>query len=126
VPIHRANVAGEGREPDVIISCRAAAAPDAQIFAEVWNILERRGAMTNPPVGLTVSDAVAVGIAGMLSSATPSGLVLDRFHRHGAIDSDELVEAARVEQEYASPEGHAALYCLILWVNSRVQRAEAR
>jgi hypothetical protein len=46
--------------------------------------------------------------------------VLDRFYRHGTIDSAELVEAARTEQGYASPEGHAALYCLIGWVRARV------
>jgi len=46
--------------------------------------------------------------------------VLDRFHRTGSADADELMEAARFEQGYASPEGHAALYCLIGWVRSRV------
>jgi hypothetical protein len=48
--------------------------------------------------------------------------VFSRFYRNGAIDSAELIEAARTEQGYASPEGHAALHCLIGWVRSRVHR----
>lgn len=38
------------------------------------------------------------------------------------IDSDELVDAARFEQGFASPEGYAALRCLILWAHGRTSR----
>ncbi len=34
----------------------------------------------------------------------------------------ELIAAAEFEQGYASPEGYAALYCLILWVRAQVHR----
>jgi hypothetical protein len=109
----------------VIISCRStSAAPDGVIAMEISEVLERRAALKHPPVAMAISDAVALGIAGVLSSGTPSGQVLDRFYRRGAVDSDELIEAARVEQGYASPEGHAALYCLIGWVQARVQRQQ--
>jgi hypothetical protein len=105
----------------VIVRCkRTAAASDQHVATEVAGILDRRASMKHPPVTLAVSDAVALGIAGLLSSPTPSGQVLDRFHRSGAIDSDELIEAARTEQGYASPEGHAALYCLIGWVHGQL------
>jgi hypothetical protein len=106
----------------VIITCRTRPAPDFQITAEIATILERRGAMTDPPVSLAVSDAVALGIAGAFVGPTPSGQVLDRFFRTGSADSDELIEAARFEQGYASPENHAALHCLIGWAHSRVHR----
>jgi hypothetical protein len=110
----------------VIISCRSTSpAPDGQIATEVSQVLEKRAALKHPPVAMAVSDAVALGIAGVFSSATPSGEVLGRFYRHGTVDSDELLEAARAEQGYASPEGHAALYCLIGWVHARVQRQQA-
>ncbi|MCU1669555.1 MAG: hypothetical protein JWP40_2482, partial [Blastococcus sp.] len=59
------------------------------------------------------SDPAALGIAGIFSSQTPSGKIFERFYRKGSVDSDELIEAARVEQGNASAEGHAALYCLI-------------
>ena len=65
---------------------------------------------------------MALGIASVFASRTPSGLVLERFYRSGSIDSAELLDAARTEQGYASPEGHAALHCLIGWVHSRVHR----
>jgi hypothetical protein len=108
----------------MIVSSRATTpAPDGQVVAEMSNVLERRGALKHPPVTLAVSDAVALCIAGLLSSATPSGRVLERFYRSGSIDSAELLEAARTEQGYASPEGHAALHCLIGWVHSRVHHA---
>jgi hypothetical protein len=111
----------------VIVSCRATSpAPDSQVIAEISDVLERRGAMKHPPVTLAVSDAVALGIAGLLSSRTPAGRVLERFHRTGSVDSADLLEAARTEQGYASAEGHAALYCLIGWVHSRVHREESR
>lgn len=110
----------------MIVSCRATApAPDSQVVAEISDVLDRRGALKHPPVTLAVSDAVALGIAGLMASATPAGLVLGRFYRSGSIDSADLLEAARTEQGYASPEGHAALHCLIGWVHARVHRVES-
>jgi hypothetical protein len=110
----------------VLITCRAATpAGELQVAAEVSEVLDRRGALKHPAVTLAVSDAVALGIAGIFRSATPSGEVFARFYRTGAADSDELVEAARVEQGYASAEGHAALYCFIGWVRSHQHRAGA-
>jgi hypothetical protein len=109
----------------MMISCRSTApSPDGVIAAEVSDVLERRSALKHPPVTMAVSDAVALGIAAIFASDTPSGEVLRRFYRHGRIDSDELLEAARIEQGYASPEGHAALYCLIGWVHARVYGAK--
>jgi hypothetical protein len=96
-----------------------------EVAAEVTSVLDRRGALQNPAVTLTVSDAVALGIAGILGSRTPSGLVLQRFSTWGWVDSEELIEAALVEQGFASPEGHAALYCLIGWVRGRMYREAA-
>jgi hypothetical protein len=108
----------------VKISCRATVpASDAQVAAEMWQVLDRRGALKNPAVTLAVSDPVALGIAGIFRSATPAGTVFDRFYRTGEADSDDLIRAARTEQGYASPEGHAALHCLIGWVRGRVHRA---
>lgn len=105
----------------MIVSSRASIpAGDMVVAAEVSNVLERRGALKHPPVTLAVSDAVALGIAGLFRSETDSGQVLRRFFRNGSVDSAELLEAARAEQEFASPEGHAALYCLIGWVHSQV------
>jgi hypothetical protein len=52
--------------------------------------------------------------------------VLDRFAAGASVDSDELVEAARFEQGYASAEGYAALRCLVLWVHNRTHRTEQR
>ena len=110
----------------MIVSCRSrATASDAQIIAEMSDVLNRRGALMHPPSSLSVSDPVARGIAGLLSSPTPSGQVLEHFHRTGSMDSAELLEAARTEQGYASPEGYAALHCLIVWVNARVYRQES-
>ena len=110
----------------MIVSCRATSpAPDSQIIAEMSDVLERRGALKHPPVTIAVSDAVALGIAGVFVSGTPSGRVLERFYRSGSIDSADLLEAARTEQGYASPEGHAALHCLIGWMHSRVHRLES-
>ena len=107
----------------MIISCRSTApAPDGQIAAEVSDVLERRAALKHPPTSMVVSNTVALGIAGMFAGPTPSGQVLERFYRHGRVDSAELLEAARVEQGFASPEGHAALYCLIGWVRAQEQR----
>ena len=52
----------------MIISCRATTpAPDARVVAEVCDVLERRGALEHPPLTLAVSDAVALGIAGLFS-----------------------------------------------------------
>jgi hypothetical protein len=103
-----------------------APASNLQVAREVSRILERRAAMAHPPVSLAISDAVALGIAELFRSPTPSGEVLDRFYVARSADSDVLIEAARVEQGYASPEGHAALYCLIGWVRSRVARVAQR
>ncbi|TQN44293.1 hypothetical protein FHU33_3791 [Blastococcus colisei] len=95
-------------------------AGDLVVAAEVSDVLERRGALEDPPVSLAVSDAVALGIAGIFRSDSDSGRVMQRFYRSGSVDSDELIEAAQVEQVFASPEGHASLYCLIGWVRSRM------
>jgi hypothetical protein len=104
----------------VIVSNKAVAAGDLAVAKEVSDVLERRGALKHPPVTLAVSDATALGIAGLFRSPTDSGRVMERFYRKGAVDSAELLEAARAEQAFASPEGHAALYCLIGWVHSQV------
>ena len=105
----------------VIVRCKAtAAAPDLHVVTEVAGVLDRRAALKHPPVTLAVSDAVALGIAGIFRSPTPSGEVLGRFYRTGSIDSAQLIEAARTEQGYASAEGHAALYCLIGWVHAQL------
>ena len=107
----------------MIVTCRASTpATETQIASEVSDVLERRGAMKHPPVSLAVSDQVALGIAYLFKSASLSGQALDHFYRTGAADSADLLEAVRFEQQYASAEGHAALYCLIGWVNSRVHR----
>jgi hypothetical protein len=95
-------------------------AVEGQVAAEVAQVLDRRGALKHPPVSLAVSDAVALAIAGIFKNAAPSGQVLDRFYRTGTADSAELMEAAQLEQIFASPEGHAALYCLIGWVRAQV------
>ena len=105
----------------MIVKCKAtAAAPDQHVVAEIAGVLDRRAALKHPPVTLAISDAVALGIAGIFRSPTPSGLVLGRFYRSGSIDSDELLEAVRVEQGFATPEGHAALYCLAGWVQAQL------
>jgi hypothetical protein len=114
------------RKRHVIIYCSSTAAPDPLVTREVGAILAKRARHSDPPVSMAVSDAVALGIAGGFRSSTPSGQVMDRFHRTGTVDADELTEAARVEQGYASAEGHAALHCLIGWVHSRVQRRVAQ
>lgn len=109
----------------MIVSCRTTVpASDLVVTAEVSRILEKRSALKHPPASLAVSDAVALGIAGILRSRTESGQVLGRFFRLGTIDSAELLEAARIEQGFASPEGHAALYCLIGWVHSQVHHLQ--
>lgn len=109
----------------MIVSCRTTAPAAALVVAaEVSRILEKRSALKHPPASLAVSDAVALGIAGIFRSKTDSGKVLARFFRHGSIDSAALLEAARVEQGFASAEGHAALYCLIGWVHSQVHHLQ--
>lgn len=110
----------------LIRSAAKRAATEGQVAREVSLLLERRAAMTAPPVTAAVSDAVALGIAALFRGPTTTGQVLDGFLRTGSADSDELIEAARFEQGYASPEGHAALYCLIGWVRSRCSRAAGR
>jgi hypothetical protein len=108
----------------VLISCRAALpAGDAQILGEVQQVLERRGSMSRAPVTLAVSDSVALGIASLFRSPTASGQVLAKFARTGSVDSDALIEAAQSEQGYASAEGNAALYCLVVWARSKVFQA---
>ena len=97
-------------------------AVEGQVAAEVAQVLDRRGALRHPPVSLAVSDAVAVAIAGIFKNSASSGQVLERFHRSGVVDSTELIEAAQVEQIFASPEGHAALYCLAGWVRAQLHR----
>ncbi len=110
----------------MIINCRAAnASSEIAVAAEVSKVLERRAAMTHPPVSLVISDPTAMGIAAIFASPTPAGRVFERFFRTGSVDSDELIEAARTEQGYASPEGHAALYCLIGWARAQANRVRA-
>lgn len=94
--------------------------------ASVSDVLQQRASMLHPPVTLAVPDAVALGIADIFRSATPSGQVFERLRFTGVADSAELIRAAETEQGYASPEGHAALYCLIGWVKARVYAAEHR
>lgn len=97
-------------------------ANDSLVAREVSAVLERRAAMDAPPVTVAVADAVALGIAAQFRSPTATGQVMDYFVRTGVIDSDELIQAAQFEQGYATPEGHAALYCLIGWARCRVHR----
>ena len=97
-----------------------------EVARSVTSVLHERGLLSNPPITLTISDSVALGIVDLFRSPTPSGLVFDRFRRTGVIDSEQLVEAARTEQQYASPEGHAALYCLVGWAQARVYAASGR
>jgi hypothetical protein len=107
----------------VIITCSVAVpAQDERVAREVSALLGRRAAEASPPASMVVSDAVALGIAGSFSSATPSGQVMESFHRTGRTDVDALIRAARFEQDFASAEQHAALYCLILWAHSRAHR----
>jgi hypothetical protein len=108
----------------VIVKARARPASDLQVAAEVIRLLDRRAALPHPPVTLTVSDSVALGIAGLFRSPSLTGQVFDRFHTGGAVSSGELIEAARFEQGFASAEGHAALRCLILWVQGRLAQEE--
>jgi hypothetical protein len=110
----------------VLVSCRGTTpASDMVVAAEVAQVLERRGALKHPAVTLAVSDAVALGIASILRGPTEAGQVLARFYRTAAVDADDLIEACRTEMDYASPEGHAALYCLIGWVQAQVYRQRA-
>lgn len=97
-------------------------ASDLQVAQEVSSILQRRAALDHPPASLAISDAVALGIAAQFRSPTATGKVMEYFLHSGAIDSRELIQAAQFEQDYASPEGHAALYCLIGWARSRAAR----
>jgi hypothetical protein len=106
------------------ITARGVPATDAQVHSEVAHLLDRRAAMKHPPLSLTISDSVALGIARLFRSTSLSGEVLDRFAAGGSVDSDELVEAARFEQGYASPEGYAALRCLVLWVHNKEHRRD--
>ena len=72
----------------MIVRARLGApAADDQMVAEVSQVLDRRGALKHPPVSLAVSDPVALAIAGVFRSSTPSGQVLERFFRQGSADS---------------------------------------
>jgi hypothetical protein len=108
----------------LLIHCTARTpAADTLVTREVSALLERRARMAEPPVSLAVSEAVALGIAHRFSGPTATGQVMAYFVRTGCIDSNELIQAARFEQGYASPEGHAALHCLIGWARSREHRS---
>jgi hypothetical protein len=110
----------------VNITARGVPATDAQVYSEVAQLLDRRAALRHPPYSLTVSDSVALGIGRLFRSRSLSGEVFDRFAAGGSVDSDELIQAARFEQGYASPEGFAALRCLVLWVHHRTHRTDQR
>lgn len=107
----------------VIIKSWTTPANELHVAREVSSVIDRRAAATDSPITLTVSDAVALGIAGLFAGPTHSGQVMDRLYRDGAADAEQLIDAARFEQGYATPEGHAALHCLIGWARSRTQRA---
>lgn len=106
----------------IVRSAAATPADDSQVAREVSTVLAQRAAMDRPPVSLAVSDKVALGIAAQFRSQTATGQVMDYFVRTGCIHADELIQAAQFEQGYATPEGHAALYCLIGWARSRAAR----
>lgn len=111
----------------MIIACRGPVpATDAMVAANVSDVLHRRAALSNPPLSLVITDAVALGIAHQFHGPTPAGRVLERFRRGDAVESSELIEAAEQEKGFASPEGYAALHCLVTWVHGRVQRARSR
>jgi hypothetical protein len=107
----------------VRINCRgASAAPEGQVVTEVQTVLGRRSEMKHPPVTLTVSDAAALGIAQVYASPSLTGQVFERFLRTGTADSRQLIDAAQFEQGFASAEGYAALYCLVLWARAQEYR----
>lgn len=107
----------------MLISCRgASAASEAQVVTEVQTLLGRRSEMNHPPVTMAVSDAAALAIAHVFASPSRTGQVFERFLRTGSTDSRRLIAAAEFEQGYASPEGYAALYCLILWARAKEYR----
>ena len=109
------------------VSCWAKApASDLTVLGEVAEVLAARSGMERAPVTLAVSDRVALGIATMFRSQTPSGQVLDRFSRTGTADSAALLEAVRTEQGYASAEGHAVLHCLAGWVRKQLYVASSK
>ena len=91
-------------------------------MTEVQTVLGRRAEMKHPPATLTVSNSVALGIAAVFASPSQTGQVLERFVRTGSARSDDLIAAATFEQGYASAEGYAALYCLVLWAKAQVHR----
>jgi hypothetical protein len=111
----------------VIVRSRATGpASGLAVLSEVAEVLDQRSAATRASVTTAVSDRVALGIAAMFRSATPSGQVLERFSRTGTGDSAELLEAARAEQGFASAEGHAVLHCFIGWVHKQVYNGADR
>lgn len=110
----------------MIITCRGPVpATDAQLAANVSDVLRRRAAVPNPPLSLVVTDAVALGIAHQFHGPTPAGRLMERFRRGDAVESDDLIEAAEQEKSFTTPEGYAALHCLITWVHGRVQRSSS-
>ena len=107
----------------IIRSKAAAPASPLTVMSEVAEVLDNRSSVTRASVTTAVSDRVALGIADLFRSPTPSGQVLERFARTGTADSAALLAAARAEQGFASAEGHAALYCLIGWVQKQLHYA---
>jgi hypothetical protein len=100
----------DAEEQRMIVSSRAhSPAADLVVAAEVSQVLEQRGARMHPPVSLAVSDSVALGIAGIFRSETPSGRVMGRFYRTGAIDSAEL--SRRPARSRASPHPRGTPRC---------------
>lgn len=95
-------------------------ATESQRATDVSATLERRAAMSNPPGSIAVPPAAAVAIAGLFHRPTPSARRWTAFTSPARPTARSSSRAARVEQGYASPEGYAALYCLIVWVNSRL------
>src|SRR4051794_40824983 len=98
-----------GMAMGMIIKSRATPADELHVAREVTTVLERRGDLSNPPVSLAVSDAVALGIAGIFASPTASGQIFEGFHRSGAADAETLIEAARFEQD--TPQRRATRPC---------------
>jgi hypothetical protein len=108
----------------LIIRCPATrAASAAEVAREVSAVLRRRGELPDPPVWMTVSDTVALGIADLLRGPTATGQVMDYFVRTRVIEGRELTQAAQFEQGYATAEGHAALHCLLGWIPARCSHA---
>src|SRR3954449_12200763 len=52
---------------------RTAFGVNLEVAAEVSSVLDRRAALEHPPPSLAISDPVALAIAGIFRSETPSG-----------------------------------------------------